>query len=60
MQDNWKLESNGYNSIDETGKNEWRRDTDKNHSYLILNKPAAEVEKLIEDLMVAPPAPKKK
>ncbi len=58
-QDNWKLESNGYNAIDETGKNEWRRDNDKAHSYLILNKPAEEVEKVIEDLMVAPPALKK-
>ncbi|WP_115373577.1 nucleoside hydrolase [Adhaeribacter pallidiroseus] len=57
-QDHWKLESNGYNFIDETGKNEWRNDTDKNHSYLILNKPAAEVGKIIEDLMVAPPANK--
>ncbi len=59
-QDLWRLESTGYNFIDETGKNEWRRDTDKDHSYLILNKPAAEVKKVIEDLMVAPPALSKK
>ncbi|QNF33736.1 nucleoside hydrolase [Adhaeribacter swui] len=55
LQNNWKLESNGYNFIDETGKNEWRQDTDKNHSYLLLNRPAAEVAREIEDLMVAPP-----
>jgi inosine-uridine nucleoside N-ribohydrolase len=55
-QDYWRLENTGYNYLDDTGKNEWRRDTDKDHSYLILNKPAAEVKKVIEDLMVAPPA----
>ncbi len=55
-QDLWTLESNGYNDIDDSGKNEWRRDTDKAHSYLILKKPAVEVQKIIEDLMVAPPA----
>jgi len=54
----WSLESKGYNFIDETGKNEWRRDSDKEHSYLILKKPAKEVEKIIEDLMVAPPGKK--
>ncbi|PSR56513.1 nucleoside hydrolase [Adhaeribacter arboris] len=59
-QNNWKLESNGFNNIDETGKNEWRQNTDKDHSYLILNRPAAEVAKVIEDLMVAPPASTKK
>ena len=57
-QNNWKLESNGYNFIDEAGKNEWRQNTDKNHSYLVLNRPAAEVSQVIEDLMVAPPANK--
>jgi len=59
-QDYWTLESTGYNYIDDTGKNEWRRDTDKDHSYLILQEPAAEVEKIIEDLMVAPPTLAKK
>jgi hypothetical protein len=54
--DIWKLESNGYNFIDESGKNEWRRNVDKDHSYLMLNKPAAEIVKIIEDLMVAPPS----
>lgn len=60
LQDNWTLESNGYNFIDDTGRNEWRRETDKDHSYLVLQKPAAEVKKIIEDLMVASPALKKK
>ena len=59
-QDYWTVESNGYNYFDETGKNEWRRDKDKDHGYLILKKPAAEVAKIIEDLMVAPPALNKK
>ncbi|MDB5263688.1 MAG: nucleoside hydrolase, partial [Adhaeribacter sp.] len=45
-QDYWALESNGYNFIDETGKNEWRQDVDKDHSYLTLNKPAAEIKKI--------------
>jgi hypothetical protein len=58
--DIWTLENNGYNFIDETGKNEWRRDTDKDHSFLILKKSAGEVQKIIEDLMVAPPALKKR
>ncbi|WP_181884993.1 nucleoside hydrolase [Pontibacter diazotrophicus] len=57
-EDNWTLESTGYNYIDESGKNEWRNDTDKDHSYLILQKPE-EVKKTIEDLMVAPPAQRK-
>jgi inosine-uridine nucleoside N-ribohydrolase len=54
--DIWNVESKGYNFIDETGRNEWRMDIDKDHSYLILNKPATVVQKIIEDLMVAPPA----
>lgn len=54
--DLWTLESDGYNFVDDTGKNEWRLDKDKEHSYLILKKPAAEVQKITEDLMVAPPA----
>lgn len=60
IQDYWVLESTGYNHIDETGKNEWHQDRDKDHSYLILKKPATEVGKIIEDLMVAPPALTKK
>ena len=59
-QDYWTLESTGYYHIDEDGKNEWRRDNDKDHSSLILKKPATEVGKVIEDLMVAPPALPKK
>jgi inosine-uridine nucleoside N-ribohydrolase len=54
--DIWKVESKGYNFIDEAGRNEWRQDDDKDHSYLILNKPATVAQKIIEDLMVAPPA----
>jgi len=53
-QDYWTVENNGYNFIDEAGKNEWKRDADKDHGYLVLQKPA-EVKKVIEDLMVAPP-----
>lgn len=55
--DYWRVETNGYNHIDPAGRNEWRYDIDKDHGYLILNKPA-EVKKIIEDLMVAPPAKK--
>jgi inosine-uridine nucleoside N-ribohydrolase len=54
-QDYWTVETSGYNHFDETGKNEWRQETDKDHGYLILKNPA-EVKKIIEDLMVAPPA----
>lgn len=54
----WTVESSGYNFIDEAGKNDWRRDADKDHSYLLL-KDKEGVKKVIEDLMVAPPAAKK-
>jgi inosine-uridine nucleoside N-ribohydrolase len=56
-QDLWTVESKGYNYIDDTGKNEWRTDQDKQHSYLVIKK-GAEIKKIIEDLMVAPPLKK--
>ncbi|MBE7171144.1 MAG: nucleoside hydrolase [Williamsia sp.] len=55
-QDYWSLEGNGFNRIDSTGKNKWINGPSKNHRYLILKKTAADMQKLIEDLMVAPPA----
>ena len=59
VQDYWTLESTGYNTVDSTGKNEWRSSPDKDHSYLVLQKPD-QVKKIIEDLMVAPPRMKQK
>ncbi|MBC7872798.1 MAG: nucleoside hydrolase [Ferruginibacter sp.] len=59
LQDFWTVENNGYNFIDEAGKNEWRRDVDKDHSYLVM-KNAATVKKVIEDLMVAAPGNKQR
>lgn len=57
--DYWSLENKGYNVIDSTGKNEWRTDSDKDHSYLVLKDPE-KVKKIIEDMMVAAPAQRKK
>lgn len=59
-QDYWSLQSNGSNAIDSTGKNKWLPGPAKNHTYLTLQKPASQMQKIIEDLMVAPPGSAKK
>jgi len=52
----YSVVSGGRNAVDATtGINTWQADGNTNHSYLVLNRtpPKAEVEKVLEDLMVA-------
>ncbi len=52
----YSVVSGGRNVVDATtGINTWQADGNANHSYLVLNRklPRAEVEKALEDLMVA-------
>jgi inosine-uridine nucleoside N-ribohydrolase len=42
-------------TVDENGTNSWKND-DGNHSYLILAKPASDVQKVINDLMLHEPS----
>lgn len=55
LQDHWTAVTTGSNVIAADGKNEWRTAPDKDHQYLVRKQPAAVVQKIIEDLMVAPP-----
>jgi len=48
------IESHGRVTIADDGKNQWSQ-TGENHHYLVAKRPAHEMKKLIEDLMVAPP-----
>ncbi|RZM06039.1 MAG: nucleoside hydrolase [Pedobacter sp.] len=59
-QDLWKVVDKGYFSFDDNSNNIWLEDEDKNHSYLTLNRPAADVANIIEELMIAKPALGKK
>ncbi len=52
LHDYWTMAS-GMLQISEDGKNTWS--TGKSHFYLIAKKPASEMKKVIEDMMVAPP-----
>jgi Inosine-uridine preferring nucleoside hydrolase len=56
--DLWKLESNGYCTVDETGRNHWVKGKNPkyDHSFFVKSKPRAEVEKVIEELMLHLPA----
>lgn len=52
--DLWKLESDGYCVVNETGQNKWvkGKHLQQDHSYFVENKPRSEVEKMIEELML--------
>ena len=52
LKDYWNMAS-GTLQISDDGKNEWASNG-KNHFYLIAKKPAEEMKKVIEDMMVAP------
>jgi inosine-uridine nucleoside N-ribohydrolase len=58
LKDYWTANSSGYNYIHEDGSNEWRREQDKNHSYLLESMTREELAKIIEDLMVMSPVQK--
>jgi hypothetical protein len=50
----YKVVSGGVNVVDAaTGVNTWQPGEDRGHSYLVLKSPKAEIEKALEDLMVA-------
>lgn len=50
----YKVVSGGVNVVDaKTGVNIWQAGEDRGHSYLVLQSRKAEVEKALEDLMVA-------
>lgn len=53
LRDYWTLGS-GDIRIDDKGKNTWTASGNSRH-YLIAKKPVAEMKKIIEDMMVAPP-----
>jgi len=53
LKDYWTMKS-GTLKIADDGKNAWSAEG-KNHFYLVAKKPAEEMKKIIEDMMVAPP-----
>lgn len=53
LKDYWTMAS-GTLQISDDGKNTWTS-KGKNHFYLIARKPAEDMKKIIEDMMVAPP-----
>jgi inosine-uridine nucleoside N-ribohydrolase len=58
LNDYWTAESSGYNYINEDGSNQWRKDAERDHSYLIEFISREKLAKIIEDLMVMPPTGK--
>lgn len=58
--DTWTAHTTGYPVIyeDESGNwaSDWREDADSDHAYLKFKKGPAEIARIIEGLMVAPPA----
>jgi inosine-uridine nucleoside N-ribohydrolase len=56
LRDCWSAQSVGYCHVFEDGSNEWRSSPDRAHAYLIQDKPAAEMAKIIEELMIRKPS----
>ena len=55
----WSVVTKGRNHIHDDGSNEWQpAPDDERHSYLVRKMDPAQVAKIIEDLMVQPPAAK--
>jgi hypothetical protein len=55
----WSVVTRGRNHIGDDGSNEWQpAPDDERHSYLVRKMDPAGVAKIIEDLMVRPPAAK--
>ena len=48
----WHKVSNGYCLADSTGGNSWVAKDNSNHSYLVLDKPIAEMEQELEAFML--------
>ena len=50
----YRVVSNGFNAVDPTtGVNSWQTDENRQHSYLVLKAPKAEVEQALEDMQTA-------
>lgn len=56
LRDYWTL-GTGQPNIADDGKNEWSTSTKGTRHYLIAKKPVADMKKVLEDMMVAPPKP---
>ncbi len=56
--DLWKLESNGYCTVDKEGRNQWHvgKQPQHQHSYFVENQSRKKVATMIEDLMMHQPA----
>lgn len=54
----WRAEATGSNVVLPDGANKWRPALDRDHAYLVEQMPREELARLIEELMIAPPAPR--
>ena len=52
----WDAKTGGHNLVRDDGSNTWQDSPDRNHAYLIERMPREQLARIIEDLMVAPPA----
>jgi len=52
----WDVETVGHCHVEPDGRNAWRREPDKAHAYLKPKRAPAEVARVIESLMIRPPA----
>jgi len=55
LRDYWDVGTGGHLYINQDGSNEWRTTEEAQHSYLIEKMAPADLEKIIEDLMLKPP-----
>jgi inosine-uridine nucleoside N-ribohydrolase len=53
--DYWKAQTDGYNTVQVNGYNEWQEYPDQNHHYLIQYKNPEVMAMIIDSLMVQPP-----
>ncbi|MFO8015302.1 MAG: nucleoside hydrolase [Phycisphaerae bacterium] len=52
----WDLETTGHCHVEPDGRNAWRREPDKAHAYLKPKMDPKQVARVIESLMIRPPA----
>ena len=58
LTDYWDVQSKGYLHVNDDGSNVWRGSPDKEHSYLVKKMPPEKIARVIEELMLRPPAKK--
>jgi len=56
LRDYWTVEAGGTVVVHDDGSNEWRPGTGGAHAYLVERMPRETLARIIEDLMVSPPA----